>query len=639
MKISIKTKFFISFIIVIIIFGGLATWIGVHLISSSVVREAQKRVVSDLNSAREVYQTNEEAIKNVVRLTAVRFFIQNALINNNMKELKDVLPTIMSREDLDVLTITDKEGVVLYRVSNPELFGDNRMDALLEKVIVDKKPFYSTQIVPREELLRENEKLADKAYIELVPTPHAKPTDKQYETSGMMLKAAAPILDNDGNVIGVLYGGKLLNRNYEIVDKVKEIVYRGEKYQGKDMGTVTIFQNDLRISTNVIRDDGSRAIGTRVSQEVYEKVLGKGESWFDRAFVVNDWYISAYEPIKNIGGEIIGILYVGILESKYVDMKEKTLLIFIAIIIAGVFVSIIISYLLGNMLIKPIKCLVKVVDKMAEGDLSHRVECKSGDEIGELAIVFNMMADSIQERDEKLKEYAKQKIMESERLAMIGQLAAGVAHEINNPLGSILLYSHLILEDMEENDQARKNLEKVIEQATRSKKIVKGLLDFARQTEPEMDLYNVNDIINNVISLVEGQAAFQNIIIHLNLYPSLPEVMLDKSQIQQVFLNILLNAAEAIEGEGELSIQTEYLADQNVLSAKFTDTGCGIPEEKIDRIFEPFFTLKKEGKGTGLGLAISYGIMKKHDGSISVKSKIGEGTTFTVSFPIKENNE
>ena len=164
----------------------------------------------------------------------------------------------------------------------------------------------------------------------------------------MCVKAAVPVFGYDGNLIGVLYDGNLLNRNYKIVDRVKEIVYQEVKYKGKDIGTATIFQGDLRISTNVKQEDGSRAIGTRVSEEVYEQVLEKGLPWIDRAFVVNNWYIAAYEPIKNIEGKIIGVLYVGILEEKFMDMRNRAIAMFSVITLAGMIMALVVSSFLAR---------------------------------------------------------------------------------------------------------------------------------------------------------------------------------------------------------------------------------------------------------------------------------------------------
>jgi len=646
MHLSLRAKLIISFIVVIAICGIVSMYVGVRFIGDGIIRQAQDKVRIDLNSAREIYIEELDRIRYVVRLTATRFFMKQSLTNKNILLLKSELVKIREQESLDILTVTDEQGIVLYRARNPGIYGDDQSQIDIIKYVIENKDIaVSTDIVSREELMKEGEYLAERAYFKFIPTPKAKPRAEGEEKSGMMMKVATPIVNDSGQLLGVLYGGILLNRQYEIVDKIKETVYQGEIYEGKDIGTATIFQEDLRISTNVKREDGTRAIGTRVSEEVYDQVLIKGLPWIERAFVVNDWYITAYEPIKNFSGQVIGILYVGILEKKFADMRWATMLVFLELTLAGIVASVFVSYFLAYKILKPIRNLVFASERLAQGDLSYRVNLKSKDLIGKLGNTFNYMAESLRERDEKLKERAQQTIQESERLATVGQLAAGVAHELNNPLGGVLMYSHLLLEKLSENDPNRENLEKIVNQATRCSKIVKGLLDFSRQTKPKVELSDVNKLLNGAMMLIENQAVFQNITITKELFSSLPKVMVDESQIQQVFINISLNAAEAIEakdknkGEGELTIKSKISDDGQSVEISFTDTGYGIPEKNIERLFEPFYTTKEVGCGTGLGLAISYGIIQRNNGTITVKSKIGKGTTFTIRLPINEGND
>ena len=635
MKLTFRSKLVFSFLVVVLFTGFVGTLVGERLISSGIIQQAQDKVRVDLNSAREIYQRQLDQVKDVIRFTANRFFIKNSLLGNEIELIKDELKKIRVRENLDIYTITDKNGNVIFRARNPTVYGDSQaMDEVVGFVLSNRKVVVSTEIISREELLKEGNDLAERAYMNIIYTPMAKPRPDSIETTGMMIKAAAPILDYEGNLLGVLYGGKLLNRNYNIVDKVKETVYQGQVYEGKDIGTATIFQGDLRISTNVKREDGSRAIGTRVSEEVYDQVIVKGLPWIERAFVVNDWYYTAYESIRNIRGEIIGILYVGILEKKFVDMKWRTLWIFLGITFVGIIIAATISYFLASRVVQPIRHLVLASKRIAEGDLDHKVKLKVKDEIRDLGEAFNFMASSLKDRDEQLKERTTQTIMKSEKLATIGQLAAGVAHEINNPLGGILSYSHLVLEDMDADNPGRQNVEKIVVQATRCREIVKGLLDFARQTEPEMSVANINEILNEALALVEKQALFHNIDVIKHLDPDPIQVMADYSQIQQVLINIIINAAESMEGQGELIIQTKKTEDGNFVLVEFTDTGHGIPDENIDKLFDPFFTTKEVGRGTGLGLAVSYGIVERHKGSIDVRSEVGIGTTFIVSLPL-----
>jgi len=227
----------------------------------------------------------------------------------------------------------------------------------------------------------------------------------------------------------------------------------------------------------------------------------------------------------------------------------------------------------------------------------------------------------------------QQQLFQAEKLASIGRLAAGVAHELNNPLGAITLYGHLVLEDLAGGNLAYQNQEKVIQQADRCKKIVEGLLDFARQNAPENKLLDVNQVLLETLSLVEAQGICRNIHVTRKLDPDLSLIMGDKSQLQQVFINIVINAAEAMENGGTLTVVS--VLDDDFVKIRIADTGCGLPPEDRDKIFEPFFTTKSNKKGTGLGLAVSHGIINKHGGTISVQSEIDAGTTFTIKLPVE----
>jgi two-component system NtrC family sensor kinase len=240
--------------------------------------------------------------------------------------------------------------------------------------------------------------------------------------------------------------------------------------------------------------------------------------------------------------------------------------------------------------------------------------------------------------EKKLQETHLQ-LVSSEKMASLGKLAAGIAHEINNPLGGILIYSSLMMEDLSEEDPRRGDLMRIVQEAGRCKEIVKSLLEFARQTEPKMEPTDINRAINDGLFFLVNQALFHNIRIVKKLDSFLPFIQGNASQLKQVFMNIIVNAAEAMHGNGTLTITTFRPSDRKTVLVEFADTGEGIPAENLTRIFDPFFTTKEVGKGTGLGLATSYGIIEDHGGKISVKSRVGEGTTFTIELPIHQGTQ
>jgi two-component system NtrC family sensor kinase len=342
--ISKKNQIALIFLLIALITGIITGFLVNSVITNRVIYETQERVKEALNAARWFYTAKINEIDRTIHLTSIRYILKGALKREKAFLIKEDMERMMAEYGLDFLTLVDRNGIVLFRFHYPGLLGDSLKEDLFIKRALEKKGISGTQLLSRQELLKEGKALADKAVFGLIPTPREKPTEKLEETSGLVLKSAHPVLDGDGKVLGVLMGGILLNRNYEIVDHIKHILFKDATHQGKEIGTATIFLGDLRISTNVIDKEGNRAIGTRVSREVYEHVLEKGLPWIKRAYVVDDWYITAYEPIRDIQDKIVGILYVGILENKYVVLKERLVLLFMFGMLTAVAISSFLSF-------------------------------------------------------------------------------------------------------------------------------------------------------------------------------------------------------------------------------------------------------------------------------------------------------
>ncbi len=655
-RLSLRTKLVFSFLFVVIAGGILSSLIGTQLVADTMIHQAHNKVKYDLSTAWLVYNESLTRIRDVVQLTASGKTIPDYMESGRLQQLGEFLARRRKEFGLDVLTLADSRGKVLLRTYHPFHVGDDQSSDSLMQRALKGETVASTVIVPAEKLLAEGSDLADRATMLLVPTPKAKEPGGERETSGMMLKAAVPVFNDSGRLLAVLYGGVLLNRNYQIVDKVRDLLYGKGKYKGMEMGTATIFQGGVRISTNVRNEQGERAIGTRVSDEVYEAVVRKGTLWEDRAFVVKDWYITAYEPIRDITGKIVGILYVGMLEAPYVDLRNKVVYSFFAIGILGVLLVLLLSFFITTGIIRPLRRMVWATRQIAGGDLSLELPISSQDEIGQLAESFNHMLVSLKQARQELEDYGRTleekvenrsqqlkkiqlQLMQSEKLASLGRLASGVAHEINSPLTGILTFSHLLMRKLKGNPDLQRELELIVKETTRVSTIVRGLLDFARESKPQKRPCNINDLILHTLSLVQHQSVFHDIRIQKNLDGHLPITLLDSNQIQQVFMNILLNAADAMPAGGALTITSQLTAGDSFMQIRFTDTGCGIPEQDLSKIFDPFFTSKAEKKGTGLGLAVSYGIIDRHNGKIEVQSEVGKGTTFTVKLPLDGSGE
>jgi two-component system NtrC family sensor kinase len=328
-------------------------------------------------------------------------------------------------------------------------------------------------------------------------------------------------------------------------------------------------------------------------------------------------------------------------------------------IISGIVSVIVLSFLLSLLLTRvvnrPVYKLLAATKTAAHGNLDQTVSIRSHDELGELSESFNNMISElkrsrdaieewtqtlehrVQERTQELQQVQDQ-LVRAGKMAALGELAAGVAHEINNPLTGVLTFSSLMLKKVDADHPWKKDLENIVQQTTRCRNIVRGLLDFARQRKPDKKEWDIHTLIENTLMLVEKQAPFQNIKIEKQFKKAIPMLLVDGDQIQQVFMNILLNAADAMVGNGGiLTIRTDL--KNGVAEVSFTDSGGGIAKEHLSKLFDPFFTTKETGKGTGLGLAISYGIIQSHGGDIEVESQLGKGATFRVKLPIEKQNE
>ena len=347
MRMLTKTRLALIFLAIACLIGVVTSLVVNSLITSQIIFEAQERVKEDLNTARYVYGSKIRDIDRTIRWTSARHVLKKGLRERNISSVREELEGLMAEEELDFLTLVDRKGVVIFRFHNPPVSGDSLLNDPFIKLALEKKEISGTQVLSGDELVKEGRDVAQKAIIQSIPVPKEKPSRKIEETSGMVLKSAYPILDFNGEVLGVLAGGVLLNRNYEIVDRIKNLVFKDAKYRGKEIGTATIFLGDLRISTNVIDREGNRAVGTRAMQEVQEQVLGKGIPWIHRAYVVDDWYITAYEPIRDVQDKIVGMLYVGMLESKYALMKERLILLFFFFAMSGMLIALTISFFLS----------------------------------------------------------------------------------------------------------------------------------------------------------------------------------------------------------------------------------------------------------------------------------------------------
>ena len=532
-----------------------------------------------------------------------------------------------------------------------------------QQLLLTAKPQTFFQVLNNRELQQLNSSLPIVAQIPLLG-------ENKFESRGLVSRNLLPIFSRENKLEWIMDGGILLNNSTLVVDRIRDLVYSAGTLPADSIGTVTLFMDDIRVSTNVPLDSdqlNGRAIGTRVSQEVKQQVLIAGENWVGRAFVYDDWYISAYEPLRNYNGNVIGMLYTGYLEWPLIATFLSNIVEFSIGIIAVLLLSGGLVYRGARDLFRPIEKIHDVVRVVPLG-LNRRIGdlglCKDH----ELAIFgqqFDSMLDQLQQRNDlikqasleledkvhsrtqslhdktqELEQYIKllnqtrSKLVMSEKLAALGELTAGIAHEINNPTAVILGNVELLqLELGEDSQRVTEELEAIHEQIDRIRNITRSLLQYSRQggVQDEITWQHLNLIVKESLTLVGSGTKSANVQIESQLDAKCC-VEVNRHQLLQVLVNLQMNGVHAMDDKGLLKIKTEDWRDDddNVIGAvvHISDHGCGISEDNLARIFDPFFTTRRSG--TGLGLSVSQSIISEVGGKITVQSDLGIGSTFSI---------
>lgn len=523
---------------------------------------------------------------------------------------------------------------------------------------------------------------AAQVVLSLVPTARARPTDRQVENRAMVIRSLHEVVDGQGRVIALLEGGVLLNRNFAFVDEIRDLVYGPGSLAPGSRGTVTLFLDDVRITTNVPSLDDTRALGTRVSSEVFEAVLSHGDIWIDRAFVVKDWYISAYEPILDVHGQRIGMLYAGYLEAPFRTRLQTAIAVLSALVIGGSLLAGLAAILGARSIFAPIEAMTAVVRATAAGEHRRIGSISPDSEIGELASQFDamldtlerhrqrieqdaaMLEDKVQERTAELEKQnrrlqdsidllhqTRRQLANAEKLAALGELTAGVAHEINNPTAVILGNMDVLVADLGDGcDKVQTEIDLIFEQVYRIRSITDRLLQYSRSGEsasqmspsapmarpqPGIKPVSLPEAVEDSLTLLAHELVGGRIQV-VEQHEATRSALIDRQELQQVLVNLLSNAIQSMAQGGQIRIETQN-ADGECVRIAIHDSGCGIDAADLPRVFDPFFTSGK-ASGTGLGLSVSYGIVRRSGGDILVYSEEGAGSVFTVVLPATVDN-
>jgi two-component system NtrC family sensor kinase len=620
------------------------------------------KVNTDLSVSHDVFERIKRDYLNALGKTAESFSFRTELSLGNTESIRYQIEQLQQENSFSYIHLIDKNGKLITGDRSAAEFEFSRPSSALEAA---KKgiPSSGVEIFNATDLQRHA--LAERVRLPLIDTPRARPTDKLVEDRGMMIRALYPVIDSESNLLAILDAGVLLNANFTFVDVIRDLVYGPGSLTPGSIGTVTVFLDDVRITTNVPIRPGERALGTRVSNEVRTNVLDQGNTWIARAFVVNDWYISSYEPIIDVDGNRVGMLYAGFLEAPYRQSLINALIVLVLLFFALMGLTALVAVKGAKSIFKPLELMSSVVHATREGEEKRIGKIVSKDEIGSLANEFDVMLDLLNDRkimiqnwadelEEKVEERTselklknkelvdtiqvlrktRQKLVVAEKLAALGELTAGVAHEINNPTAVMLGNLDVIIAEMGSSlEPVQDEIDLVVSQIYRIKDITNNLLQYARPDAyagyiSEID---VNKLISETLKLLQHLRSDLDFKIELLLESTLM-IKINQQELQQVLVNLFSNAIQALPREkGRISIRTNDFQGKGV-QIFIQDNGHGMAENIVSKAFNPFYTTRGQGEGTGLGLSISYGLIRRYGGNIEVTSSLNLGTEFIVTL-------
>lgn len=634
---KLQTKFSLG---VIVIFSLLAVIIAIvtfNYVNTNTIREAENRVRIYMRAAWEIHDSEIEPVRSAAEVLSQRGTIRELLSEPQNEQLRlriqEELEPVRQSHGADILNLMTPDGTVIVRTRFPYNTGDTVTDdPMVRKVINAQQSSAGNVIFPMARLDVEGPGL-----IERTLSYNGDPR-------GMLAGAAVPVVEN-GQLLGIIQMGRLLNGYIEEVDRIRDAVFANEYYQGKPVGTATIFMDDLRISTNVQDNQGRRAVGTRVSREVAEHVLEKGLSWTGRAFVVDTWYLSQYDPIKDPDGTIIGMLYVGELEQKYLDLRTRAVLLTLSVILAGMILTFIMSYFIIRGILEPTRNLLHATRSISSGDLSHRVEVTGKDEVSQLAISFNEMAEQLEQQRQKIEQNQTELEDLNSELRGINknymEMLGFVSHELKNPLTSAIMSLYTVKDGYlgEINPAQQKSLNSVANSLDYFQEMIQHYLDLSRLEKGELEV-NItqvclnDDIVQPVINSLEREMHER----HMTLENHIPEGLIlnvDYNLLRIVYDNLLSNAIKYGLDGGRIILDAQESRQMMVLSV--LNDSQGIPPEKLSHLFKKFGRLDDpqfaSKKGTGLGLFICRQIIEKHGGEIWAASEVGAWVKFSFTLP------
>ncbi|MBU2549481.1 MAG: cache domain-containing protein [Proteobacteria bacterium] len=646
MRINLRNRILLTFVLVIIVFAIIGALLGTIFINRTTVEEEQRRVGVDLRSAWSVLDGKIHELSILVSVLGTGKRVADAFLSPGSEDVRIPLEAVRIQFGLDFLALTDGHGRVILRAASSSVTGDDLTNDPFVGGALNGRSLSGFFILEPERLRREGPDLEERAFVAFEPTPKAKPRAKTTEASGLVMMAAAPVQDQRGTVLGVVYAGILLNRNNALVDQIRSSVFEGLFLKGRPLATVTIFQWDVRVATNVILPNGNRALGTRVSAEVYDQVLENNKSWYSRAFVVDDWYISAYDPIEDISGKVIGIFYVGVLAKKYDEIRDNLWKIYGGVSLVGALLVVLVGLFFSRRMTRSVHRLAEGTLRIAGGELDLNVsEPKADDELRDLTRAFNSMAASLRDREERLKSARLELEEANANLQRLNQnyldMLEFVSHELKNTLG--VIYTSARALDTGLAGPLAENQASLVGCISRNINtavvMTRKYLDLARIEKGELrlqakDIDLIADVVGPVLEEIRDAVVQKGARVQSAL-PEAARLRGDPTLLRVVYKNLLDNALKY--GRDGCLIKLGFNRENGTYRLGVWNEGPGLTPDQLAQLFRKFFRVKTgpgaDEKGTGLGLFITKDIVTRHGGSIRAESEPGRWTHFIFTLP------
>lgn len=620
------------------------------------------KVKSDLALAQYGLEQIQQQHTSVLQRLADSYGFRLRLIAGDGPALRKEMQALVEQQGFFFAHITDQLGNWLYEIHPPDSRNNSKPSPLTDRALRGQ-PATAVEVFSADDLTRESVASAERARVTLQLDGQSVQGVRTAEDRALVLRAVCPVLDASGKVLALLDAGVLVNGNHALMNELRDRVYGVGTLPAGGVGTVALLLDDVRVSASLPLHDHRPVLGTRVAPKIRDTVLGQGTVWAAPDDIGGDAYIAAYAPVFDVHGKGAGMLQTGFLLVPFRLAQYRAAALLLLTFVALIAVSTWIVLRGAKAIFKPIEQMTTVVRATQAGREQRIGDVPSQDEIGELARQFDAMLDLLQERNReiqraadelehkveertreleqkntdlertvKLLQETREKLLIAEKLAALGQMAAGIAHEINNPTAVILGHVDLLVAELGESAKhVQGDVDMIIEQCERIRHIVDGLLQFARPptslSDGELELVDVNRAVLDTLPLVRYAMEKIPVTVRTHLATT-RRVRIRRYELQEVLINLLLNAARASAAGSVIEVSSADW-DQRGVVVSVRDFGVGIAPDNISRVFDPFYTTDSS-RGTGLGLSVSYGLVQRYSGEITVESERGRGSTFHV---------